>query len=357
VTTIAFVTPSVRHAADVLRNAASDLEVTAGSLRGTMLPSMPAPVEADALAVLGTVVPLLAGIAGEYRLAAADLDGRLDRGEGQDGFEVFLRAFSAVASPFLMRDVVHEGSSLLRLLRGATNGTLRSMTRARAAVLAAQLEHGDEDLRTLAAYFRWQEKTSQFVPLTSGKQASTFFEEEEALLRRGIPALEDSRAGMILRTGSKVLAVVGLPVNAYIAVEGSPYHGVRGGVDRTVAGATVLATAAELTGVAALVPGGQVVVAVVLVGAGVWVVGNVIYDNRRAIAHAAVSAAHAVYDHRNLIADATVPGYIFYDQRHTIAHVATGGLHAAEDVGSTAVDGVASGGKKAIGFVGHALGL
>lgn len=163
------------------------------------------------------------------------------------------------------------------------------------------------DLGSLGRWLAWQETVSSWgLPINWARAATHMGDEAIAAgksVRFGKVAVEWTRVGHgtdILRGArwtrglSKALGPIGFASDAIVLVRGSEYGGVRGRVDRAVAGvglgsagAAVAATALGLTAapVVVTIAGG------VAVGAAVWSVGNLTWDHRDDIARAVTSAA------------------------------------------------------------------
>jgi hypothetical protein len=158
-------------------------------------------------------------------------------------------------------------------------------------------------------------------------------------------------------TVGKVTPFISMVTSADTMIRGSSMPGARGDIDRYVVAPVTLGAsgvaAASALGIIALTPGGQVVVGAVLIGAGVWVVGNIAYDHRKEIAHAVAKGGKFVIDHPIVAGPVAAPyaaGKEIYDHRHEIAHAVVSAPGQIKDAGEAVVDGVTSAPGKIVGI-------
>lgn len=163
------------------------------------------------------------------------------------------------------------------------------------------------DLRSLNRWFAWQETVSGWGLPIDWARAATHMGDNAIELGRdvkfGKTALRWSDASQgtrILRSTrsarwmSRALGPIGYVSDAWVVWKGSDYEGTRGTVDRVVSGFSLLGGAAAVGATAlglAAAPAVVTVAGAVALGAGVWAVGNMAWDNRDDIANAVTSAA------------------------------------------------------------------
>jgi len=198
-------------------------------------------------------------------------------------------------------------------------------------------------LEAVNSWMLWQQEISRFM--TPSQLAAVVKEEGDAAryLRVAAGPLRGLRG-----VAGKVTPVLGLATNLDTMVRGSSLPGWRGKVDRFGAapmgfGAAGVAGAGAI-GLIALTPPGEIAVGVVLLAAGGWALGNLVYDNRHAIARAVVGGAKWVDHHHELLYATPVgPGLAALDHRQEIAHgVVTGADWTKDrlsDAGHTLVSG------------------
>jgi hypothetical protein len=180
----------------------------------------------------------------------------------------------------------------------------------------------------------------------------------------------------------KILGPLGVYTNLKIAIH-PDYGGVRGDVDRGMAilGATgSMGQTMLVLGIGAEIPGVDIVVGGILVGVAAWQVGNILWDEKGAIARGAVKGGKFLYQHAGWAAGPL--GQLAWEHRGEAVHaavsgvewgvdhgkdiattglgIAEGGLHDAkglgsglahdgEDLGKTVVGGLSSGVSKVFG--------
>jgi len=303
----------------------------AADLKGLSMPEMPPGLAPQIHGVIVTT-------SSDLREQAEDL--------GDIGRDLASRAMWAIITGYGVLKL--PGISAMRGLYGLFSNTMKvaeqrrlwKMLRAwsfyQSEVGPVALARGERSMEALRAFMLWQQELSRVVP--HGRLAAVLAGEGDALkyMKVAVGPLK----GLRTATG-KVTPFISLITSTDTLIRGSTLPGWRGDVDRYVVapvtiGASGVAAASAL-GIIALTPGGQVVVGAVLIGAGVWVVGNMAWDHRKEIAHAAVKGGKFVLDHpyaAGPLAPVVVPASgakELYDHRHEIAHGLVSGATFAKD--------------------------
>jgi hypothetical protein len=188
----------------------------------------------------------------------------------------------------------------------------------------------------------WQERISHSMSLDLAQRSigvARGSKAEAELAEEAGPLAKFGNAGKALELGGKGLAGLDVVLNAYTVVHGSDYHGVRGDVDRGVAGMSVLAGGTLLAATVAPVPvAGQIAAGAILTGAAVWTAANLVADHKKEIARAVTGGAKFVADHPLLaapVSPVTAPlavGKEVWDHRGDIEHAGGTVIHAVGGV-------------------------
>jgi len=214
-------------------------------------------------------------------------------------------------------------------------------------VNSSVLRYGENDYRTFRGYMIWQERISHSMPLDLARKsidvAGGSRAEDELASETG-PLVKLGKLGRVIEVGGKGLTGVDALLGAKTAILGSDYHGVRGDVDRGMGGMSALAGAALLAGAVLPIPvAGEVAATVILTVGGLWAAGNLIADNKKAIARGLTATGKSVYDH-TLVAAVAAPetapiavGKEIYDHRHDVERAGSTVAHGLEHVGSGAL--------------------
>jgi hypothetical protein len=329
----------------------------AADLRGLAMPEMPPGLEGYIEGVINSAASGLTTQAGDWADIGRDLASR--------AMWAIIAGYGVLRMPGVsaMRGLyglfsngvkVAEQRRLWQMLRAW------SLYQSEVAPIAAR---GERSMEALRAFMLWQQELSRIVP--HGKLAAVLAGEGDAAKYMRIAAgpLKGLRG-----TVGKVTPFISMITSTDTMIRGSTMPGWRGDVDRYVVapvtlGASGVAGASAL-GIIALTPGGQIVVGAVLIGAGVWVVGNIAWDHRKEIAHAVAKGGKFVVDHPIVAGPVAVPyaaGKEIYDHRHEIAHaVVSSGEFAVDqvsktpgrlkDAGETILDGATSAPGKIVGL-------
>jgi hypothetical protein len=198
-------------------------------------------------------------------------------------------------------------------------------------------DYGDDSLAATTAWFLFQRRSpltvQQILKMVSGAG------EQEAYA-----AAADVPLAAVRTVGGKILGPLGIYTN-FLAMTHPEHEGWRG-TGGQVAGGIGLGGSIGATALAfgAAVPGLDVAVGVALLGAGAWELGNLAWDNRKAIAKAATTAGKFAVDHAPDFAAGAVagPAGVFaWEHRGDIARgavaTATWGADQAESAASTAL--------------------
>jgi hypothetical protein len=276
-----------------------------------VLAALPATLDAQAAQLADEATALryraaIVDVASAFRVALSDpklrgLGGKelLDRLADDEALKAALGTLNLVGGPDELWSANRRWTRLLqyREAQGLWNELVNP----------ALLRHGQDSYQALKGYFRFEEFVSHMMPLAVAHEATRLRPGTAAALRASEAAAAVGPGMSRLRVAGKLAAPLDIALSAHTAINGSQYEGVRGGVDRGVAGASAVASAVVVAGMVAPVPvAGQVAAGVILTAAGVWVVGNMVYDHRKEIARAAVSAAEFV--DRNKVAIAAHAG-------------------------------------------------
>ena len=323
----------------------------AADLRSTALPEMPPPVAARVSAAL----PRLAN---EFEQQAHELEDRAR--------DLVVRAFWAlVAGTGALKVPGVAGSrGLWSIFSGSVKVAeqrrvlqmLSAWNLYKTEVMPWALRGRTASLEAVNAWMLWQQEISHFVPASRlGAVVAGEGNAAQYLKVAGGP-LQGLRG-----VAGKVTPAIGLATSADTMVRGSTLPGWRGDVDRYVAapvgfGAAGVAGASAL-GLVALTPPGQIALGIALVGVGAWALGNVVYDNRHAIARTVVGAGKWIDSHHQVLYGTPVgPALAAYDHRHDIAHGVVVGADWTKDRLGDAGHALVSGGGTVVHEVSSAPG-
>ena len=342
-------------AATRFRASGVQLLTAAADLRATALPEMPPAVAAQ----VGAALPR---IARDLEVQADELDDRAR--------ELVMRAYWALVAgtgalklPALTASrglwSVFSGSAKVAEQRRVLQ-MLSAWSFYKTEVMPWALRGRTASLEAVNAWMLWQQEISHFMPasrlssVVAGEGSAAYY------LRVGAGPLQGLRG-----VAGKVTPAIGIVTSADTIARGSSLPGWRGDVDRYVAAPVGLGAAgiagAGAVGLIALTPPGEIALGIALVGVGTWALGNVVYDNRRAIAHAVVGAGKWVGSHHEVLYGTPAgPALAVYDHRQEIAHGIVVGADWSKDRladagktlvsgGGTVVDGVTSAPGKVVG--------
>jgi hypothetical protein len=327
-TRVAGIPEQLRGVASSLHGTAGDLEALAGELSGISYPEMPPDTA-------GVVIGLVTDAGGRLRRDAIVADSA--GGDIKNRALWFEFADALLSAPVFK--AVHESSD--------------SVVNALDAVEARRVE------QMLGEWRRWNRVVPEIIDeygADSGPATSIWFSFQERspltydqlmrmLAAEGSPEDLATAADVPLAAfrgvAGKFLGPLGIITNGLMLID--PEHsGWRGDVDRVSGGLGVVASGtATAMALGLSVPGLDVAVGGVLLGVAAWQVGNLIYDNRKAIASAAVSTAKYVYDHAGWIGGPL--GQLAWEHRSDAVH----GIVSAGEWGFDHALGVANTGLNA----------
>lgn len=342
-------------AATRFRASGVQLLSAAADLRATSLPEMPPAVAAQ----VGSALPR---IARDFEQQAGELDDRAR--------ELIVRAFWALVAGTGALKIAPMAAS--RGLWGIFSGSakvgeqrrvlqmLRAWSLYKTEVMPWALRGRTTSIEAVNAWMLWQQEISHFVPASRLSAVVAGEGSAAQYLRVAAGPLQGLRG-----VAGRVTPAIGIVTSGDTIARGSSLPGWRGDVDRYVAAPVGLGAAgiggASAIGLIALTPPGEIALGIALVGVGTWALGNVVYDNRRAIAHAVVGAGRWVDNHHEVLyATPAGPGLAVYDHRQEIAHGVVVGADWSKDRladagktlvsgGGTVVHGVSSAPGKVVG--------
>jgi hypothetical protein len=336
VTRIAGIPQQLAALSTVLAEAGVELSVAATSVSTAGLPSMPPGIAGQVehaishgRSTLQRAARTAEREASEVRRRALWL-ARADSG-GTAGLEALFGLRALAETPLYALDTVS---------RHRIAEMLQAWSRYNRVVLPVVREYGETSLPATKIWLLWQRRNpmalSRLNSVIDGAGDAAKYEQTAGLPLAGLRAV-----------AAKALGPFGMATSAYSLLHPAHAHGWERTGDRVAAGAgflgsggaTVLAFAPEL----AAVPGVNVAVGALLVGAAGWE----IYSHRKAIAHSVVGAGEWAWSHKVQILAATPagPAAVAWDHRKEIARGVVGterwGVRRAKDVehGITGIPG------------------
>jgi hypothetical protein len=317
-TKIAGIPEQLDGVAEAMRGTAGDLQALAIRLSSIAYPEMPAGTDAT--------VRRLVGDAGS-RLRRDAIVADSSAGDVKKRSAWFRAADTLLAAPLLRApketsELLTNALDLKERLR--VDQMVKEWNRWNRVVPNVVDDYGEDSMAATRIWFIFQERS----PLTHARFLSMLEGEgSRALYAKGA----DVPFAFARSLGGKVLGPLGVYTNAQILLH-SEYKGWRGDVDRAMGGLGMVGSAgATALAFGAAVPGLDVAVGAVLIGVGAWQLGNLAWDNRKAIAHAAVKSAKFAYDHAGWAAGPL--GQLAWEHRGDAARVAVGGFEWGVDHG------------------------
>lgn len=345
-TRIAGVPAELARLSNVLVEAGVELSVEAVTVSNTTLPEMPPGVAGQVAGNLADASSALRRSALIAQREAVDVRKRalwLVRADGGDTSAIAaLIGFRAVGEIPL--------ASLDTAARLRVADMLKAWQRYDRVVVPIVDQYGTESMAATKIWLLWQRRNP--MPLSRLNSVIASAGDAAAYERAtGIPL-----AGLRSVAG-KIMGPIGFGTNLYSFVRPEHAHGWERTGDRIAAGAGMVgsggATAMALAPALAAVPGLDIAVGALLVGAAGWEV----YTHRKEIAHALVGGAKTAWDNKAyfMAGPGGAPAVFAWNHRGEAARVAVSsavwGAHRAEDAARIAL-GVANQGLDAAEHVG-----
>jgi hypothetical protein len=344
-TKIAGIPEQLRGVAEAMHGTAGDLHALAVRLSGLEYPEMPGGTDAM---VRGLVADAGARLRRDAMVAESSSGDVKKRATWFEAADALLAAPLITAS----KDTSELLATVLDLKeRLRVDQMMKEWRRWNRVVPDVVDDYGADSMAATRMWFIFQERSplahADFLAMLKGAGERDLYAESA-----DIPfAAARAFAG-------KVLGPLGVYTNFEIALH--PEHdGWRGDVDRASGvvgifgsgGATALAF-----GVGATIPGLDVAVGAALLGVGAWQLGNLAWDNRKAIAHAAVKGATFAYDHAGWVAGPL--GQLAWEHRGDAARAAVASVNWGVDRGADIANagiGLAKGGVDEAKSIGSGL--
>lgn len=331
-TKIAGIPEQLDGVATAMNGTAGDLQSLAVRLSGLSYPEMPPATDA-------TVRRLVADAGSRLRRDAIVADS--SSGDVRKRAAWFRAADVLLASPLVRapKETAELFANALDLKERLRVGQmLKEWKRWNRVVPDVVDDYGEDSGAATRIWFLFQERS----PLTHARFLTMLEGEGERAVYADGAEVPFTVARSI---AGKFLGPLGVYTNLRIAMH-SDYSGWRGDTDRVVGGFGVAGSlGATALAFGAAVPGLDVAVGAVLIGVGAWQLGNLAWDNKTAIAHAAVKGAKLAYDHAGWVAGPL--GQLAWEHRGQAVHAAVSGVEwgvdHGEDIAKTGL-GIAKGG-------------
>lgn len=283
-TKIAGIPEQLDGVASAMSGTAGDLQSFAVKLAGIAYPEMPAGTDA-------TVRALVADAGSRLRRDAIVADS--SSGDVKKRAAWFRAADVLLTAPLARapKETAELFANALDLKERMRVGEmLKEWRRWNRVVPDIVNDYGEDSGAATRIWFLFQERSplehARFLSMLEGEGSRALYTESA-----DVP-LTAARS-----IAGKFLGPLGVYTNLRIAMH-SDYTGWRGDTDRVVGGFGVAGSlGATALAFGAAVPGLDVAVGAVLIGVGAWQLGNLAWDNKKAIAHAAVKGADFVYQH------------------------------------------------------------
>jgi hypothetical protein len=285
---VAGIPAELRGVAASLHGTAGDLDALAARLASISYPEMPPATAATVQAFVGDAGSRLRRDAIVAESSGGGVKNRALWFEAADA----LLAAPASRAPYMGGEAIVNVLDLTERLR--VDRMLQEWTHWNRIVPEIVGSYGEDSMAATSIWFSRQEHSSlpysRFLKMVEGEGDRDFY-----------AGSADVPLTAFRAVAGKVLGPVGIATNAYTIFH--PEHsGWRGDVDRASGGiGTVGSIGATALAFGAFVPGLDVAVGAALLGVAAWQLGNLMYDNRAAIARAAVATGNYVYEHAGWI--------------------------------------------------------
>jgi hypothetical protein len=327
VTRIAGIPQQLALFSTVLAEAGVELGVEATSVATAGLPVMPPSVAGQVEHAVTHASNALQQAARTAEREASDVRRRalwLARANGGEttGLEALFGLRALAETPLYALDT---------LARHRVAEMLNAWSRYNRVVVPIVNEYGETSMPATKIWFLWQQRNpmslSRLNTVLEGAGDAAKYEHGAGLPLAGLRSV-----------AGKALGPLGIATSIYSLAHPAHDHGWERTGDRVAAGAGLLgssgATALAFAPGLAAVPGVNIAVGALLVGAAGWE----IYTHRKAIAHAVVGAGNWALNHSTQILAGTPagPAVVAWEHRKDLARgavsVGSWGLHRAEDV-------------------------
>lgn len=356
---IAGVPEQLRAAATVIAQTAPELDLAAVALASAALPEMPPGVAASVQGTISQASSTLHRAAATAGHTGRELKRRglwLELADaGPTAWALGLTAKAAIDLPFGLMDFAERKRGL---------DMLRIWGRYERAVLPIARDYGEQSMQATKMWLLFQRSHPEFATkmMTIADGAGELGKYERAA---------DVPFPLIRGVGGKILGPVGVLSSSWLLLHPEHEHGWERTGDRIAGGAGVIggagATMAAFGGLEAVglaVPGVNIAVATLIVGAAAWD----LYTHRKEVAHALAEGGKFLWDHKAIVVagPAGAAAQEVWDHRRDIARgavtVGEFGVHRAEDAAHIVTSapgtlvhaggGVVHEGKKLLGKIG-----